>query len=120
MSATIEVRWHPLGEPVPRGWKLAQRMDQTLHHNRYSVLIQRMAHRWKQKTNRRTGLRCARLLAAMPVGWQSTRDVAQAIGYTRNAAGVTLLRAWRAGLVERRDGACPCCHEQRIEWRRRK
>lgn len=33
--------WHPLGVPLPPGWRLAQEPRVVSSHNRYGVLIER-------------------------------------------------------------------------------
>ena len=103
-----EIRMHPVREPLPSGWRLAQDL-QALHHNRHSVLIERVPTRRGRSV----------LLSAMPVGWHTARALAKIMGRTRNGTGVLLLRALRAGLVERRPSECPHCGERMFEWRRR-
>jgi hypothetical protein len=103
-----EIRLHPLGEPVPPGWKLAQNRE-VLHHNRHKVLIEPI----KRKNGKHW------LLEHMPIGWQTSRALSRMLHRDRNVVSVLLLRALRAALVERRPSECPHCGERMFEWRRK-
>ena len=49
--------------------------------------------------------RCDTLGALSPTGWTSVAAVAERTGLSTRAASMALLRAWRAGLAERRRRA---------------
>lgn len=114
----IQIRHHDIRRPIPRGWKLAQSL-QAMHHNRHSVLITPIARQWKQKTDRRIGVTAGRLLVAMPLGWHTARALANMLRKKRDNVGVQLLRAYRKGLVERREVVCSHCGQRVLEWRRK-
>ena len=102
------VKWHPLGQPVPPGWRIAQDKQVMSVSNHHQVMI--------APTERKNGV--SWIVDDMPLGWMTARALAKQVGRERNVVGVLLLRSWKKGFVERREGECECCGERMLQWRR--
>lgn len=114
MTPSPEIRWHPLGKPLPRGWKLAQDKRVMSVSNLHQVMIE--PTRKPQKTARRIGL--SYLHRAMPLGWVSAQKLADKLGKPRDGMRRLLAHALRQGWVERRKVECRCCASSIFEYRR--